>query len=265
MRFLQRINIKSYFCYKFKSEENFDKHFSFQFSIQWRSTLIKVCNIVAQKKKEFYRYVNVVVQFSVNFILGLKFIFLCLAYGNEFKTNCEIQIKPRIKLSHNINISESNFLKYTFTPFGPRYLQLRVTTWCYGARIYANQYMPMSMSYNESIMESWFHRPRGVSGFIVSCVSWFHRFSGVNRFMVSQVSWCQRFGGFMGFVVSKVWWFDRFHSFMDFMVSKVSWFHGVHGVRGFMVSQASWCQVASPPTSFGVCSSRVHFSPTDVC
>ena len=77
-----------------------------------------------EKKKEFYRYVNVVVQFSVNFILGLKFIFLCLAYGNEFKTNWEIQIKPRIKLSHNINISESNFLKHTFTPFGPRYLQL---------------------------------------------------------------------------------------------------------------------------------------------
>ena len=41
------------------------------------------------------------------------------------------------------------------------------------------------MSYNDSIMESWFHRSRGVSGFIVSCVSWFHRFSGVNRFMVS--------------------------------------------------------------------------------
>ena len=29
MTFLQRINIKSYFFYKFKSEENFDKHFSF--------------------------------------------------------------------------------------------------------------------------------------------------------------------------------------------------------------------------------------------
>ena len=40
----------------------------------------------------------------------------------------------------------------------------------------------MSMSYNDSIMESWFHRSRGVSGFIVSCVSWFHRFSGVNSF-----------------------------------------------------------------------------------
>ena len=63
------------------------------------------------KKKEFYRYVNVVVQFSVNFILGLKSIFLCVEYDNEFKTNWEIQIKPRIKLSHNINISESNFLK----------------------------------------------------------------------------------------------------------------------------------------------------------
>ena len=45
--------------------------------------------------------------------------------------------------------------------------------------------MPMSMSYNDSIMESWFHRSRGVSGFIVSCVSWFHRFRGVNGFMVS--------------------------------------------------------------------------------
>ena len=38
---------------------------------------------------------------------------------------------------------------------------------------------------NDSIMESWFHRSRGVSGFVVSCVSWFHRFSGVNSFMVS--------------------------------------------------------------------------------
>ena len=43
----------------------------------------------------------------------------------------------------------------------------------------------MSMSYNDSIMDSGFHRSRGVSGFIVSCVKWFHRFSGVNRFMVS--------------------------------------------------------------------------------
>ena len=45
-------------------------------------------------------------------------------------------------------------------------------------------------------MVSWFHRFRGVNGFmvslgswlhgfIVSCVSWFHRFRGVNGFMVS--------------------------------------------------------------------------------
>ena len=45
--------------------------------------------------------------------------------------------------------------------------------------------MLMSMSYNDSIMESWFHRSRGVSGFIVSSVLWFHRLSGVNSFMVS--------------------------------------------------------------------------------
>ena len=50
--------------------------------------------------------------------------------------------------------------------------------------------MPMSMSYNESVMESWFHRFRGVNGFIVlrfmvSMVSWFHRFRGDNGFMVS--------------------------------------------------------------------------------
>ena len=45
-------------------------------------------------------------------------------------------------------------------------------------------------------MTSWFHRFRGVDGFIVSCVfgfigsvmsmfSWFHRFRGVNDFVVS--------------------------------------------------------------------------------
>ena len=34
-------------------------------------------------------------------------------------------------------------------------------------------------------MDTWFHRFRGVNGFIVSCVSWFHRFRGVNSFMVS--------------------------------------------------------------------------------
>ena len=31
--------------------------------------------------------------------------------------------------------------------------------------------MPMSMSYNDSIMESWFHRSRGVSGFMCFVVS----------------------------------------------------------------------------------------------
>ena len=45
--------------------------------------------------------------------------------------------------------------------------------------------MPMSMSYNESIMESWFHSLRAVNGFLVSCVSSFHRFLGVNGFKVS--------------------------------------------------------------------------------
>ena len=64
--------------------------------------------------------------------------------------------------------------------------------------------MPMSMSYNESITGSWvivgvngfwFHR------FLVSMVSWFHRFRGVKGFMVS---WCQWFHGFIGFVVSMV-------------------------------------------------------------
>ena len=62
--------------------------------------------------------------------------------------------------------------------------------------------MPMSMSYFESVMESWFHRFRGVNGFIVLCVSW-----------------CQ--------------WF---HSFIGFLVSMVSWFHRFLGVNSFMVS-----------------------------
>ena len=37
-------------------------------------------------------------------------------------------------------------------------------------------------------MVSWFHRFRGVNGFIgfvVSRVSWFHRFRGANGFIVS--------------------------------------------------------------------------------
>ena len=48
--------------------------------------------------------------------------------------------------------------------------------------------MPIYMSYNNSIMESWFHRSRRVSGFIglvVLIVSWFHRSPGVNSFIVS--------------------------------------------------------------------------------
>ena len=71
--------------------------------------------------------------------------------------------------------------------------------------------MPMSMSSNDSIVKSWFHKFRGVSGFIVSCVSWFHRFRGVNGFIVSWVSWCQWFHGFIGFLVSMVSWFHVFH------------------------------------------------------
>ena len=62
--------------------------------------------------------------------------------------------------------------------------------------------MPMSMSYNESIMESWFHRFPGVNGFIVSCVSSFHRFRGVNGFIFSCVLWFHRFRGVNGFMVS---------------------------------------------------------------
>ena len=62
--------------------------------------------------------------------------------------------------------------------------------------------MPMSMSYNESIMESWFHRLPGVNGFIVLCVSW-----------------CQWLHGFIGFVVSMVSRFHRFRGVNGFMVS----------------------------------------------
>ena len=58
-------------------------------------------------------------------------------------------------------------------------------------------------------MVSWFHRFRGVNGFMVSCVSccqWIHGFIGL---------WCQWFCGFIGFVVSKVSrvsWCQWFHS-----------------------------------------------------
>ena len=72
-------------------------------------------------------------------------------------------------------------------------------------------------------------------------VSWFHRFRGVNGFMVSWVSWCQWFHGFIGFMVSQVSWCQWFHGFMGFLVSMVSWFHRFRGVSGFMVSQVSWC------------------------
>ena len=50
----------------------------------------------------------------------------------------------------------------------------------------------------------------------MSMVSWFHRFRGVNGFMVL---WCQ--------------WF---HGFISFVVSMVSWFHRFRGVNGFIVS-----------------------------
>ena len=62
--------------------------------------------------------------------------------------------------------------------------------------------MPMSMSYNESVMESWFHRFRGVNvfrGFIRFVVSTFHGFIG---FVVSIASWFHRFLGVKGFIVS---------------------------------------------------------------
>ena len=36
----------------------------------------------------------------------------------------------------------------------------------------------------------------------MSMVSWFHRFRGVNGFIVSCVSLCQWFHGVIGFVVS---------------------------------------------------------------
>ena len=57
----------------------------------------------------------------------------------------------------------------------------------------------------------------------MSMVSWFHRFRGVDGFIFSCVF------GFIGFVVSMFSWFHRFRGV------KVSWFHRVHGVKGFMV------------------------------
>ena len=59
----------------------------------------------------------------------------------------------------------------------------------------------------------WFHRFRGVSGFIV------YRYLGFMCFMVSLVSLFLWFHGFIGFVVSRVSWFDRFHGVNEFVVS----------------------------------------------
>ena len=60
---------------------------------------------------------------------------------------------------------------------------------------------------------------RGFIGLVVLIGSWFHRFRGVNGFMVSWVSWCQWLHGFLGFVVSVVSWFHRFRGVNGFMVS----------------------------------------------
>ena len=54
---------------------------------------------------------------------------------------------------------------------------------------------------------------------MVSMVSWFHRFRGVNGFLISYVSFCQWFHGFIAFVVSMVSWFHRFRGVNGFMVS----------------------------------------------
>ena len=82
--------------------------------------------------------------------------------------------------------------------------------------------MPMSMSYNESIMESWFHRFPGVNGFIVSCVSWCQWLHGFIGFVVSMVLWFHTFRGVNGFMVSQVSWCQWFHSFIGFLVLRVS-------------------------------------------
>ena len=50
----------------------------------------------------------------------------------------------------------------------------------------------------------------------MAMVSWFHKFRGVN--------------GFIGFMVSRV------NGFIGFVVSMVSWFHRFRGVNGIMVS-----------------------------
>ena len=53
----------------------------------------------------------------------------------------------------------------------------------------------------------------------MSVVLWFHRFRGLNGFIDSNVSWCPWFHGFLGFVVSMVSWFHRFRGVNSFMVS----------------------------------------------
>ena len=82
-------------------------------------------------------------------------------------------------------------------------------------------------------MVSWFHSVSWCQWFH----AWFHRFRGVNGFIVS---W---FRGFIGFMV--VSWFHRFRGVngsIDFAVSRVSFFHrlyGVKGFKGFVVSMVS--------------------------
>ena len=51
-------------------------------------------------------------------------------------------------------------------------------------------------------MVSWFHRFRGVKGFMASCVSMFHDFVGLVVSMVSIVSWLYRFRDVNGVMVS---------------------------------------------------------------
>ena len=52
-----------------------------------------------------------------------------------------------------------------------------------------------------------------MDGFVVSMVSWFHRFRGVDGFIFSCVV------GFIGFVVSMFSWFHRFRGVKGLMVS----------------------------------------------
>ena len=56
----------------------------------------------------------------------------------------------------------------------------------------------------------------GFIGFLVSMVSWFHRYRGIKGFMVL---WCQWFRGVNSFIVSCVSGFHRFLGVNGFMVS----------------------------------------------